>query len=93
MTIDFDQMRTVAFIAKLPELPITEKQLHDLPEYSSSVPTGITIGKRWKRNPWYFDKASSDLRPEQWVVCEYVPHEDPGLVGFAYYRPRIVEAA
>lgn len=40
---------------------ITRKKLAELPEYSTSVPTGTTIGKRWRRDV-----------DGQWMIGEYV---------------------
>jgi len=56
-------------------IDLTEAELEALPEYSTTVPTGTTIGKRWKRNlNW-----RSDL-PPRWVVGEYVADPEPGYV-------------
>jgi hypothetical protein len=34
----------------LPLLDITQDALDALPEYSASIPTGVTLGKTWKCN-------------------------------------------
>jgi hypothetical protein len=50
---------------------LTQREVDDLPEYSSSYPTGTTIGKRWKRQ----------LNDGTWLICEYVKHQtDPNSV-------------
>lgn len=58
---------------------LTEKEFEDLPEYSRSLPTGITIGKRWKRN-------EDDL----WYMGEYIdcdpPKEDKYLLRWTRIR-------
>lgn len=46
-------------------------------EYSTTLPTGKTIGKRWKRRLFVGPKAGS------WVLCEYVEDPDPEYVGIA----------
>jgi hypothetical protein len=49
---------------------ITREELEALPEYSCSIPTGTTIGKRWRRDVAFNDpnpKASRD-----WMIAEYI---------------------
>jgi hypothetical protein len=54
---------------------MTQKAFDDLLEYSCSLPTGTTIGKQWKAGwPYYGERI-------KWYLCEYVEHEDPGMVG------------
>lgn len=65
---------------------IKQKTLDSLPEYSCSLPTGTTIGKVWKRN----NNFGSDLDPE-WIICEYVNHSDPNLIGIDYRVPVIID--
>lgn len=60
--------------------PMTREDLERLDEYSLSLPTGTTIGKRWRRrvgNGWY--------------IGEYVAHEDPTLVGIRWTPVVIVD--
>lgn len=59
-------------------LVLTEKELTALPEYSHSVPTGTTIGKRWRR-----------LTVEKtWIVGEYQQDPDPNFVIIKWYKTR-----
>lgn len=37
-------------------------------EYSSSLPTGVVPGKRWRRNDGWFDPTCND---PGWLLCEY----------------------
>lgn len=60
------------------QLRITGAALDALSEYSTSLPTGTTIGKRWKQR-----------RPDGWLIGEYVPHQDPGTVGIKWWVPYI----
>lgn len=64
-----------------PELVLTNEQLMKLPEYSSSIPTGTTIGKRWRR--W---------TGQVWIVGEYIPaepdHRGQEMVGIKWHRIR-----
>jgi hypothetical protein len=56
----------------LPPLPITMYEAVKLYEYSASNPTGVTIGKKWRRHNGSFDhdfvRAGGTPR---WVICEY----------------------
>ena len=46
---------------------LTQKQFDNLLEYSLTNPTGVTIGKQWKRR-----------RGDNWYLCEYVKSEQEG---------------
>lgn len=56
----------------LPVLRLTRRELEALPEYSTSVPTGTTPGKRWRRNV-AFSLAGFHPPTEGavWIVGEY----------------------
>jgi hypothetical protein len=55
-----------------------------LPDYSCSLPTGTTIGKRWKRRRDYHDVDRG------WVMGEYIEDPDPKLVGIVWRDLEIV---
>lgn len=67
---------------------LTKKEFDALPEYSCSLPTGTTIGKKWKKNIHAFDPRCHDPRTgntiDDWYLCEYVEHSDPTKVGIVY---------
>jgi hypothetical protein len=60
--------------ASLPKLRLTEQQFFSLPDYSASLPTGTTPGKRWRRLDGSFDHAfiASGGKP-RWQIGEYDP--------------------
>lgn len=62
---------------------LTQKEFDDLPDYSCSVPTGTTIGKRWKRRKDYYDQLALN-DPTRWFIGEYVPCDTPGYVGIKW---------
>jgi len=64
---------------KLPVVELSDAEFDALPEYSCSLPTGTTIGKRWKRGEPYG-------QPTRWLLGEYVEHADPGKVGIRWSR-------
>lgn len=68
----------------LEEDPMTQQEFDALYEYSCSLPTGTTVGKKWKRNMNWHTGQSAD-----WVTCEYVPDPDPKMIGIKYRKPYI----
>lgn len=74
------------------------RDFSELPEYSCSIPTGTTIGKRWKRDAHAYthmlrsqEEQRLALSGPQWWMAEYTPHEDPTLVGIFWRQILIVE--
>lgn len=53
------------------ETVITRQELAALGEYSCSIPTGVTIGKRWRRdmNAYREDRRGAQ---SEWVIGEFV---------------------
>ena len=49
---------------------LTEQEFDELLEYSCTVPTGVYIGKQWKRKVDYYDVSKG------WLLGEYVQHKD-----------------
>lgn len=81
-----DQARAVH--RRRPPLHATLQYFKDLPEYSCSLPTGTTLGKRWRCaihvEPW----GQITLPEIGWMIGEY--YEIPGdktHVGIRWYRP------
>lgn len=76
----------------LPVLALTQAEFDALPEYSCSLPTGTTPGKRWKREDGAHDFAfkSQGGRP-RWVIGEYDPQDDGSTptIKINWYRPAI----
>lgn len=69
-----------------PLVTMTPVELNALPEYSCSLPTGTTIGKRWrKRIPYYTNQPL-----QCWLVAEYVDHPDPNLTGIKWRQVVLV---
>ncbi len=70
--------------AKLPRLHLTVDELADLPEYSTTYPTGVTSGKRWRRHTY-------SQTPERIWIGEYYigPGTPEGHAEIRWYRPVI----
>jgi hypothetical protein len=57
-----------------PEIVISRDELRKLPEYSCTIPTGTTIGKRWRRDvlePKRFHGVLPRDTPAEWMIGEY----------------------
>lgn len=57
------------------ETVISREDLKALGEYSCSLPTGVVVGKRWRRNlnAYRFDLKGAE---PVWMIGEYVESED-----------------
>ena len=76
--------KTKEAIKKLPEEKLSQKAFDSLPEYSTSEPTGVILGKAWKRNlTWGCDHEPI------WVICEYVS-AGPNLASVQIRRPVVI---
>lgn len=51
-------------------------ELESMPEYSTTLPTGTTVGKLWKRNLNVHHRRAEP----RWLVCMYGPDSDPKMV-------------
>lgn len=58
---------------------ISLQDLMALPEYSCSVPTGTTIGKRWRRATKYHGPTVTE-----WMIGKYIENPDPKLIGIEW---------
>jgi hypothetical protein len=56
---------------------MTPQQYSQLTVYNTSLPTGKTIGKRWRAGEW---------------MGEYVKCEEPGYVGIRWRKILLVDA-
>lgn len=74
-----------AWVPELEVVELTQAEFDALLEYSTTIPTGKTIGKQWKRQLYY-----GKYRLE-WLRCEYVPDkEDPdNYVGMEWKKIKI----
>lgn len=59
--------------SRLPPLRLTRAEFDALPEYSATLPTGTTPGKRWRRHDGAHDPSCN--KPV-WMVGEYDPEDD-----------------
>jgi hypothetical protein len=80
---------------QLPPMQVTLQELKKLPEYSTTNPTGVIPGKRWRRHNGAFDsgfKAAGGI--PRWVICRYeeAPDESRNVLspdGEGYVKKRI----
>lgn len=75
----------------LPPLLVTLAYLKSLPDYSCSLPTGTTPGKRWKREVHFQPWGWRSLPRIGWMIGEYYEGSDvpPDQIGIRWYRPVI----
>lgn len=69
--------------AKLDVAQMTQAAFDALLEYTTTLPTGKTIGKRWKR--YLFAGPAKGT----WVMGEYVEDPDPEFVGITWRRVEV----
>lgn len=71
-------------LSNLDVVAITERELLDLPDYSMSVPTGVIIGKWWRRDANVYKR---DALPH-WLACCFGPgsREDTAAIYFCKVR-------
>lgn len=78
--------------APLPCLHLTKDEFDALLEYSASLPTGTTPGKRWKRLDGAHDQSfkARGGKP-RWMIGEYDPTDDGKgkTIRINWYRPVI----
>lgn len=82
-------------IAHLPVERISRRTFDRLLEYSCSEPTGVVMGKVWKRNIDAYPnrvehQQPSPAPPPCWVICEYVS-AGIGFYHVDHRRPEIIE--
>lgn len=64
---------------------ISRESLKELLEYSCTLPTGQTIGKRWRRATCGHPAETAEKRENsEWKIGTYIEHPDPGLVGIEW---------
>ena len=68
---------------------LTKAEFDALPEYSATLPTGTTPGKRWKRHDGLFDPTCTDPK---WMIGEYDPIDDGkgSTIKINWYWPVLV---
>ena len=75
------------FFPNLPKIYMTLEEAERLPEYSASMPSGQTIGKRWRRHDGAFDRRFIEAGGvPTWIICEYAESDEPGMININYYR-------
>ncbi len=72
-----------------PPLLISKADFDALPEYSATLPTGTTPGKRWKRHDGVFDQEFRQAGGEPfWLIGEFgTIDEAAGTIAINWYIP------
>lgn len=66
------------------EVVISRKDLFMLPEYSCSIPSATTVGKRWKCDVHAYRRPYVPDNQHEWRIGEYVEDPDPNMVGIRW---------
>lgn len=69
-------------------------ELDSMDEYSSSIPSGTTPFKMWKRDlrGRLTQAQLNQLHAEDWIVGQYIPHySDPNLVSIRWFTVVFIE--
>lgn len=65
---------------------MSTRELEELDEYSCSLPTGTTFGKRWRKN------ASFGIeKPPVWWLGYYFDDNTPGMVAIGWRKIELTE--
>lgn len=76
---------------------LSSDEFAKLPEYSCSLPTGTTVGRRWKCNVNAFRRPDPELDqvdpltgaklslPAEWWHGEFVPSSVPKTIGIEWH--------
>lgn len=76
--------KALAYWRSLPPLRITFHEAEELYEYSATNPTGVVVGKRWRRYNGSFDEKfiRAGGKP-RWVICQYEEAPSEQLMRYA----------
>lgn len=68
------------------KITLSESEFNKLADYSCTLPTGTTLGKRWKCKKTYHDASQG------WLMGEYVPHPQnkPNKVGIRWTEIEVI---
>lgn len=92
-----DMPRGIDRVKHLPVLRLTSREFEALLDYSASLPTGTTPGKRWRRLDGCHDERCP-IHARAWMIGEYelLPKDHPKRdteIKVNWYRPVIVVPA
>lgn len=59
-------------------IALSKQEFDALPEYSCTLPTGTTVGKRWKLG-WPYHEPRT-----RWFLGEYAKSDLPGMVDIVW---------
>lgn len=65
---------------------LTPAEVRALPEYSCTLPTGTTVGKKWKRHEPYRRHCQDDPGCGHWFLGEYVDIGKSDEVGIIWRK-------
>ena len=57
---------------------MSQRTFEQLCNYSGSIPSGVYVGKMWRRHDGLFD-SRCPVEERRWMLCWYGPDKDPKL--------------
>lgn len=66
------------------EIILSRKELFGLYNYSCSLPTATTIGKRWRKDVHAYRDPPVSEHKHEWVIGEFVEDPNPEMVGIRW---------
>lgn len=73
------------WVEQLPVVQMNTEELESLLEYSSTLPTGKIVGKKWRRYLYNGPHKGT------WILCEYIEDPDPTMMGISSKRIELVD--
>lgn len=70
---------------------MSRKEFDKLLTYSTSLPTGAFIGKRWKRQEQKPDKNGWPVFIDSWLMGEFAPNPDDKIVDLIWRKIEVIE--
>jgi len=80
MNVNTMEQNLDGWVPNLENVELSLSEFESLLEYSTSLPTGKTIGKKWKR------RLFVGKYRRVWLVGEYAEDEDPAFVKIIWRR-------
>lgn len=73
---------------------MTRKTLEQLKDYSHSQPTGVYVGKMWRRAQYKevtLREVARVVATGNWLLCWYGEHPNPGLCSNNYREILLID--
>lgn len=79
-TAEVYEQKLDKWVPELETVELTLSEFESLFDYSTTLPTGKTIGKQWRRRLFWGKYR------HVWLLAEYIEDPDPTMVGIKWKR-------